>query len=62
MVTITVRDGESNQEMILSINNDGNETATVNVKFNPPLEKEKQEYSELWDIIASRVMKVIEVD
>lgn len=62
MVTITVRDGESNQEMILSINNDGNETATANVKFNPPLEKEKQEYSELWDIIASRVMKVIEVD
>lgn len=62
MVTITVKDGESNQEMILSINNDGNETATANVKFNPPLEKEKQEYSELWDIIASRVMKVIEVD
>lgn len=62
MVTITVKDGESNQEMILSINNNGNETATANVKFNPPLEKEKQEYSELWDIIASRVMKVIEVD
>lgn len=62
MITITVKDGESNQEMILSINNDGNETATANVKFNPPLEKEKQEYSELWDIIASRVMKVIEVD
>lgn len=62
MVTITVKDGESNQEMILSINNDDNETATANVKFNPPLEKEKQEYSELWDIIASRVMKVIEVD
>nr|WP_303328278.1 hypothetical protein [uncultured Butyricimonas sp.] len=62
MVTITVIDSESNQEMILSINNAGNETATVNVKFNPPLEKEKQEYSKLWDSIASRVMKVIKVD
>lgn len=58
MVTITVKDSESNQEMILSINNDNDETATVNVKFNPPLEKEKEEYSELWDIMASRVMKV----
>ena len=47
MVTITVKDSESNQEMILSINNAGNETAIVNVKFNPPLEKEKQEYSKL---------------
>ena len=47
MVTITVKDSESNQEMILSNNNAGNETATVNVKFNPPLEKEKQEYSKL---------------
>lgn len=62
MVTITVKDSESNQEMILSITEDNNETATVKVKFNPPLEKGKDEYSELWDRMAGRVINVIKVD
>ena len=61
MVTITVKDNETNQEMILNVSEDNSETATVKVKFNPPLDK-KKEYSELWDIMASRVMNVIKAD
>lgn len=61
MVTITVKDNETNQEMILNISNDNDETATVKVKFNPPLDK-KKEYPDLWDIMASRVMNVIKAD
>ena len=62
MVTITVKDSESNQEMILRISNDNDVTATVNVKFNPPLETEKEEYSELWNTMACRVINVIKED
>lgn len=58
MVTITVKDNETNQEMVLSVSNDNDETATVNVKFNPPLDK-KKEYPELWDAMSSRVMNII---
>lgn len=61
MVTITVKDNETNQEMVLSVSNDNDETATVKVKFNPPFDK-KKEYPELWDIMASRVMNVIKAD
>lgn len=61
MVTITVKDNETNQEMVLSVSNDNDETATVKVKFNPPLDREK-EYPKLWDIMASRVMNVIKAD
>lgn len=61
MVTITVKDNETNQEMVLSVSNDNDETATVKVKFNPPLDM-KKEYPELWDIMASRVMNVIKAD
>lgn len=35
MVTITVKDSETKQEMLLSINRDNDETATVKIKFNP---------------------------
>lgn len=59
MVTITVKDSESNQEMILRVSNDNDEAATVNIKFIPPLEKEKEEYSELWNTMACRVINVI---
>lgn len=61
MVTITVKDNETNQEMILSISNDNSETATVRVEFNPPLDK-KTKYPELWDIMARRVISGIKVD
>lgn len=61
MVTITVKDNETNQDMVLSVSNDNDETATVKVKFNPPLDREK-EYPKLWDIMASRVMNVIKAD
>lgn len=49
------------REMILRVSIDSEETATVNVKFNPPLDK-KKEYPGLWDIMASRVMNVIKED
>lgn len=42
MVTIIVKDNETNQEMILRVSIDSEETATVNVKFNPPLDKKKR--------------------
>ena len=61
MVTIIVKDNETDQEMILRVSIDSEETATVNVKFNPPLDK-KKEYPALWDIMASRVMNVIKED
>ena len=61
MVTIIVKDNETDQEMILRVSIDSEETATVNVKFNPPLDK-KIEYPGLWDIMASRVMNVIKED
>ena len=60
MVTIIVKDNETDQEMILRVSIDSEETATVNVKFNPPLDK--KEYPGLWDIMASRVMNVIKED
>lgn len=41
MVTIIVKDNETDQEMILRVSIDSEETATVNVKFNPPLDKKK---------------------
>ncbi len=62
MVTIIVKDNETDQEMILRVSIDSEETATVNVKFNPPLDKKKKEYPGLWDIMASRVMNVIKED
>ena len=61
MVTIIVKDNETDQEMILRVSIDSEETATVNVKFNPPLDN-KKEYPGLWDIMASRVMNVIKED
>ena len=61
MVTIIVKDNETDQEMILRVSIDSEETATVNVKFNPPLDKKKG-YPGLWDIMASRVMNVIKED
>ena len=61
MVTIIVKDNETDQEMILRVSIDSEETATVNVKFNPPLDT-KKEYPGLWDIMASRVMNVIKED
>ena len=61
MVTIIVKDNETDQEMILRVSIDSEETATVNVKFNPPLDK-KKEYPGVWDIMASRVMNVIKED
>ena len=61
MVTIIVKDNETDQEMILRVSIDSEETATVNVKFNPPLDK-KKEYPRLRDIMASRVMNVIKED
>ena len=61
MVAIIDNDNETDQEMILRFGIDSKETATVNVKFNPPLDK-KKEYPGLWDIMASRVMNVIKED
>lgn len=62
MVTIIVKDNETDQEMILLRSVlIAKKLHTVNVKFNPPLDK-KKEYPGLWDIMASRVMNVIKED
>lgn len=61
MVTIIVKDSDTDQEMILSISKNNDETATVKVRFNPPYEKQKT-YPELWDVMAGRVMNVIKTD
>ena len=57
MVTIIVKDNETDQEMILRVSIDSEETATVNVKFNPPLDK-KKEYPGLWDIMALSLIHI----